>query len=89
MEELQMLGLTRMSLAAPEEFVIGACMVRAQVSPIALPGVEGWVGSWEIYTLPWYGVKKPVHVGRTDVESSAELALGMAKAVASAVAACL
>lgn len=78
-----------MSLAAPEEFVVGACMVRTYASPITLPGAEGWIGAWEVYTLPWYRAKKPFHVGRTDVESSAELALGMAKAIASAVAACM
>lgn len=78
-----------MSLAEPEEFVVGACMVRAHTSPIALPGVEGWVGAWEVYILPWYRAKKPVCVGQTGVESNAGLALGMAKAVASAIAACL
>jgi hypothetical protein len=78
-----------MSLAAPEEFVVGACMVRAYASSITLPGAEGWVGTWEVYTLPWYRAKKPSYVGQIDIEPSFELALGMARAIASATAACL
>jgi hypothetical protein len=82
-------GSWSVSLAAPEEFVVGNCMVRVYASPISLAGVEGWVGAWEVYMLPWYRAKKPSHVGQTDVDSSAELALGMAKAIGSAIAACI
>jgi hypothetical protein len=27
------------------------------------PGASGWVGSWEIYQLPWHHRKLPVHMG--------------------------
>lgn len=76
-----------MSLAPPLEFIVGDVLVRVYASPIALPGVEGWVGVWSIYRLPMEIHREPVRIGDTDVEESETVALGMAKAIASAVAA--
>lgn len=76
-----------MSLAVQEEFVVGGCLVRVYASRIALPGVEGWVGAWAIYLLGQEPGSEPLRIGDTDLQESEELALGMAKAVASSVAA--
>lgn len=78
-----------MTLAASEEFVIGAFLVRVYAPSIALPGVEGWIGAWAIYRLDEYPHAEPLRIGDTDIEDSEAVALGMARAIASAVAAAL
>lgn len=76
-----------MALVSPEEFIVGQALVRVYAAPIAFPGVEGWVGVWSIYQLPVEIYREPVRIGDTDVEESEAVALGMARAIASAVAA--
>jgi len=36
------------------EAVVGNCLVRIRSSRLELPGAQGWIGSWEIYQLPWH-----------------------------------
>lgn len=78
-----------MALVSPEEFIVGQALVRVYAAPIALPGVEGWVGAWSIYRLPLEAYREPIRIGDTDVEESEAVAFGMARAIASAVAATL
>jgi hypothetical protein len=78
-----------MALASLQEFIVGQFFVRVYAAPIVLPGVEGWIGAWSIYRLPLEIYKEPVRIGDTDVEDSEAVALGMAKTIASAVAASL
>jgi hypothetical protein len=56
------------------------------VTPVDLPSAEGWIGSWEIYRLPWHSRKPPLRVGDTDVQTVKSVALGMAKTIAISVA---
>jgi len=74
-----------MSLAPPEEFTHGNVLVRVYARPIGIPGRHGWVGVWSIYRLPG-GAKPPVRIGDTDIEEDETVALGMARAIARAVA---
>lgn len=76
-----------MTLASTQEFIVGQTLVRVYAAPIALPGVEGWVGVWAIYQLPLEIYRAPIRIGDTDVEESEVVAFGMARAIASAVAA--
>lgn len=78
-----------MALKEPEEFLIGTYLVRVYAAPIVLPGVDGWVGAWAIYLLGREPGSEPVRIGDTDLEESEAIALGMAKAIASAVASSL
>ena len=77
-----------MTMRGLQEFTVGNCLVRVYAAPISLPGVEGWVGVWSIYALP-RGTKAPIRIGDTGVETSEAVALGMAKAMASAAASAL
>lgn len=83
------IGRSRMALAPPQEFVVGEFLVRVYASPIALPGVEGWIGAWSIYRRNEYPGAQPLRIGDTELEHSEATALGMAKAIASAVVAAL
>jgi hypothetical protein len=76
-----------MNLASTQEFIVGQALVRVYAAPIALPGVEGWVGVWSIYQLPLEIFREPIRIGSTDVQESEAVALGMARAIATAVAA--
>jgi hypothetical protein len=75
-----------MKIDALHEIAIRDCLVQVRSVRIDLPGAEGWIGSWEVYLLPWHSRKWPLHVGETDVESSESIAAGMARAIATAVA---
>jgi len=78
-----------MALVTPHEFLVGGFLVRIYASQIELPGVDGWVGAWAIYRLSAYPGAEPVRIGDTNVEQDEATALGMAKAIASEVAASL
>ena len=69
-----------------EEMAVGNCLIRVRALRVERAGSSGWVGSWEIYRLPWYRKKRPVRIGETDVEASEGMALGMARTIATAVA---
>ena len=69
-----------------QEAAVGNCLVRVRSSRIELPGAAGWIGSWEIYRLPWHHRKLPVHTGETDVQQSESVAAGTARAIATAFA---
>lgn len=81
------LASSDMTLASPEEFIVGQTFVRVYAARVALPGVDGWVGVWSVYHLPLEVYREPARIGDTDIEESETIALGMARAVASAVAA--
>jgi hypothetical protein len=76
-----------MRFDALQEAAVGNCLVRIRSCPVKFPGAAGWIGSWEIYLLPWHHRKLPVHMGETDLQTSEGLAVGMARAIATAVAA--
>jgi hypothetical protein len=78
-----------MALSGKQEFVVGNCLVRVEAGKVDLPGVDGWVGTWAIYRIPPREDSMPDRYGDTDVQASEAVALGMAKAIASAVAASL
>jgi hypothetical protein len=73
-----------MRFDALQEAAVGNCLVRIRSSRVELPGAVGWIGSWEIYRLPWHHRKLPVQTGETDVQSSESLAAGMARTIATA-----
>jgi hypothetical protein len=75
-----------MKFDALQEAAVGNCLVRIRSFHIDLPGAVGWIGSWEIYQLPWHHRKLPVHAGETDVQTSEGLAAGMARTIATAFA---
>jgi len=75
-----------MKFDALQEAAVGNCLVRIRSLHVELPGVTGWVGTWEIYRLPWHHRKLPVHMGETDLQTSESLAAGMARTIATAVA---
>jgi hypothetical protein len=75
-----------MKFDALQEASVGNCLVRVRGLRIDLPGAAGWIGSWEIYRLPWHHRKLPVHTGETDVLASESLAAGMARTIATAFA---
>jgi hypothetical protein len=76
----------QMKIDALQEIAIHDCLVQIRSVRIDLPGAEGWIGSWEVYLLPWHSRKRPLHAGETDVESRESMAVGMARAIATAVA---
>jgi hypothetical protein len=69
-----------------EEMAVGNCLIRLRSARVESPGNAGWVGTWEIYQLPWHRRKRAVHVGETEVVTSERMALGMARTIATAVA---
>jgi hypothetical protein len=71
-----------MRFDALQEAAVGNCLVRIRGSRIELLGVTGWIGTWEIYRLPWHHRKLPVYVGETDLQTSESLAAGMARTIA-------
>jgi hypothetical protein len=75
-----------MRFDALQEAAVGSCLVRVRSLRVELPEAAGWIGSWEVYRLPWYYRKLPVHMGETDVQMSEGLATGMAWAIATAFA---
>lgn len=75
-----------MKFDALQEAAVGNCLVRIRSLHVDLPGVSGWIGTWEIYRLPWHQRKLPVRMGETDLQSSESLAAGMARTIAVAVA---
>lgn len=75
-----------MKFDALQEAAVGNCLVRVRSLRLELPGVTGWIGSWEIYQLPWHHRKLPVYTGETDVQTSEGLAAGMARTIATAFA---
>jgi hypothetical protein len=75
-----------MRFNALQEAAVGNCLVRIRRMRVELPGAAGWIGSWEIYRLPWHHRKLPVHMGETDVQTSESLGVGMARTIATAVA---
>jgi len=80
------MGRSRMALSGKQEFVVGNCLVRVEAGKIDLPGVDGWVGTWSIYRIPPRSDSMPDKCGDTDIQPTEAIALGMAKAVASAIA---
>ena len=75
-----------MKFDALQEAAVGNCLVRVRSFRIELPGAAGWIGSWEIYRLPWHHRKLPVHTGEIDVQPSEGMAAGMARTIATAFA---
>ena len=75
-----------MSLATPEEFIVGDYLVRINAAALVLPGASGWVGAWSIYHHPGSPRDMPVRYGDTDIQVSETLALGMARAIAKMLA---
>ena len=75
-----------MKFDALQEAAVGSCLVRIRSSHLELPGVTGWIGTWEIYRLPWHHRKPPVYMGETDLQTSETLAVGMARTIATAFA---
>jgi hypothetical protein len=76
-----------MRFDALQEAAVGSCLVRIRSSRVELPGAAGWIGSWEIYRLPWHHRKLPVYMGETDLQKGESLAAGMARAIATVFAA--
>lgn len=70
----------------PQEFQAGRYLIRIEAAPLGFPGISGWVGTWHIYRLPYTSDDMPIRYGDTDIVESAEIALGMAKSVASLLA---
>lgn len=79
------IGQTMLSIN-PEEFQTGRYLIRVDAAPLDFPGISGWVGTWHIYRLP--RETKDVHIryGDTDIVETADLALGMARSIASLIA---
>jgi hypothetical protein len=75
-----------MRFDALQEAAVGHCLVRIRSLHIDLPGAAGWIGTWEVYRLPWHHKKLPVHTGETDLQTSESLAAGMARTIATAFA---
>jgi hypothetical protein len=75
-----------MRFDALQEAAVGNCLVRIRSLRVDLPGAAGWIGSWEIYRLPWHHRKLPVHMGETDVQTSEGVAMGMARTIATVFA---
>lgn len=69
-----------------EEMAVGNCLIRVRSVRVEPSGTAGWVGTWEVYQLPWYRKKRAVHVGETEVVTSERMALGMARTIATAIA---
>jgi hypothetical protein len=65
-----------MRFDALQEAAAGNCLVRIRSSRFELPEAGGWIGSWEIYHLPWHHRKLPAYTGETDVQTSKSLAAG-------------
>lgn len=82
-------GRFRVALSGMLEFTVGRCFVRVYAGTTDLPGVNGWVGAWAVYLDHPSQGGSPVRVGSTDIEQTEALALGMAKAIASQLAATL
>ncbi|PXV58244.1 hypothetical protein SAMN04487785_105196 [Dyella jiangningensis] len=68
------------------EFVIGRLLIRLSTGELAVPGANGWVGTWAIYRLPRVVEEMPLRYGDTDIVESEDLALGMARQIARLVA---
>lgn len=66
------------------EFEIGTFSVRVYANQLQLPNLTGWVGVWSIYARPHEPGALPLQIGDTGIESTEDVALAMAKAMASA-----
>jgi hypothetical protein len=75
-----------MRFDALQEAAVGNYLIRVRSLPIDLPGAPGWIGTWEIYRLPWHHRMLLVHTGETDVQTSDSLAAGMARTIATTFA---
>ena len=70
----------------PQEFQTGRYLIRIEAAALDFPGVSGWVGTWHIYCLPRVPNDMPIRYGDTDIVESADMALGMARSIASLIA---
>lgn len=70
----------------PQEFQTGRYLIRIEAAPLAFPGASGWIGPWHIYRLPRASHDVPIRYGDTDIVETDDLALGMARAIASLIA---
>lgn len=75
-----------MLLVNPLEFQAGRHLIRIEAAPLHFPGVSGWVGTWHIYRLPRVLNEMPIRYGDTDIVATAEMALGIARSIASLIA---
>lgn len=75
-----------MSLNAPEEFIVGRYLVRISSSTVGIPGVDGWIGVWSVFSHPREPGAMPVRYGDTGFQPSPELAISMARTTATATA---
>jgi hypothetical protein len=80
------IGRSRMGARTGQEFQFGRFEIRLAAAQVDLPGVEGWVGTWSIYRLPVDRGEIPLRYGDTDLQESEDMAIGMARTVASLVA---
>ncbi|PXV60707.1 hypothetical protein SAMN04487785_102435 [Dyella jiangningensis] len=60
--------------------------MRLTAAKVELPKVDGWVGTWAIYQAPLDLGSMPLRYGDTDLQKTEDLAIGMARTVASLVA---
>ncbi len=75
-----------MASVTQEKLIVSRFLVCITAAQVSLPGVEGWVGAWAIYSLPRDADAMPERYGDTDAQVTQELAHGMAKAIATAIA---
>ena len=80
------MGRSRMPFTTHREFQLGRVAVQLIASAVDLPGVSGWVGTWAIYRLPFDVGDYPLRYGDTDLQANEAIAMGMANAIARAVA---
>jgi hypothetical protein len=70
----------------PQEFQTGRYLIRIEAAALDFPGVSGCVGTWHIYRLPRVPNDMPIRYGDTDIVETADMALGMARSIASLIA---
>lgn len=75
-----------MGMSARREFQFGRFGIRLAAARVDLPGVDGWIGTWAIYRLPIEADETPLRYGDTDLQKSEDVAIGMARTVATLVA---
>lgn len=69
-----------------QEVAVGKCLIRLRSVWVESSEGEGWIGAWEVYLLPWHRKKRALYAGETGIERDERLAVGMARAIATATA---
>lgn len=75
-----------MTVFGPGEFQVGRYSVVITAAPLEMPNASGWIGTWRIDRLPRELGDYPMRYGDTDIVESEDMALGIAQAIAAAVA---